>query len=50
MFVIKAGPEHEVLSVNSIGEAIWASPAIAAGRLYVRGAEHLFCIADLGDR
>ena len=47
MFVIKAGPEHEVLAVNSIGEAIWASPAIAAGRLYVRGSEHLYCITDL---
>lgn len=50
MFVIKAGPEHEVLAVNSIDEAIWASPAIAGGRLYVRGSEHLYCIADSAAR
>jgi len=50
MFVIKAGPDHEVLAVNSIDEAIWASPAIAAGRLYVRGSDHLYCITDLSDR
>ena len=50
MFVIKAGPEHEVLAVNAINEAIWASPAIAAGRLYVRGSDHLFCITELGSR
>jgi len=49
MFVVKAGPVHEVLAVNSIDEAIWASPAIAAGKLYVRGAEHIFCFSDLGE-
>jgi len=47
MFVVKAGPVHEVLAVNSIAEAIWASPAIAGGKLFVRGAEHLFCFSDL---
>lgn len=43
-FVIKAGPKHEVLRTNSIGEAIYASPAIARGRLFIRGATHLYCI------
>jgi len=49
MFVVRAGPEHEVLATNSIDEAIWASPAIAAGKLYVRGAGHLYCFADLSN-
>lgn len=44
MFVIRAGPRHEVLASNSIGESIWASPAIAGNRLYVRGDRHLFAI------
>ena len=47
MFVVRAGPEHEVLAVNSIDEAIWASPAIAGGKLFVRGAEHLYCFAEV---
>ncbi len=44
MFVVRAGPEHEVLATNSMGESLWASPAIANGRLYVRGDRHLFAI------
>jgi outer membrane protein assembly factor BamB len=43
-FVIKAGPKHEVLATNPLGEPVFASPAIAAGRLYIRGLNHLFCI------
>lgn len=44
MFVIQAGREHAVLAVNSIGEELIASPAIAGDRLYVRGGRHLFAI------
>ena len=43
-FVIKAGPVHEVLKTNSIGEAIAASPAISQGRIFIRGESHLFAI------
>jgi outer membrane protein assembly factor BamB len=43
-FVIKAGPVHEVLASNSIGETVWASPAIANGTIYIRGDRHLFAI------
>ena len=43
-FVIKAGPKHEVLATNTLGEPVFASPAIAGGRLYIRGLNHLYCI------
>jgi outer membrane protein assembly factor BamB len=43
-FVIKAGPAHEVLRTNSLGEPIAASAAVAGGRLYIRGEKHLFAI------
>lgn len=43
-FVIKAGPAHEVLRTNSLGEPIYASPALSKGRIFIRGASHLFCI------
>ncbi len=43
-FVIKAGPVHEVLATNSVGESVYASPAIANGTIYIRGERHLFAI------
>jgi len=43
-FVIKAGPVHEVLATNSVGEPVYASPAIADGTIYIRGERHLFAI------
>ena len=43
-FVIKAGPVHEVLATNSIGEPVWASIALAHGMVFVRGDRHLFAI------
>ncbi len=42
--VIQAGSEFKVLATNPVGEICWASPAIAQGALFLRGAEHLFCI------
>jgi hypothetical protein len=44
VFVIKAGPAHEVLRTNSLGEPISASPAIANGRIYIRGEKTLFAL------
>lgn len=47
-FVIKAGPKHEVLATNSIGEPCRTSIAIADGKLFIRGDKHLFCIGKKG--
>jgi outer membrane protein assembly factor BamB len=44
-FVIKAGPKHEVLGTNSVGEPVYTTPAISNGRIYIRGEKHLFAIA-----
>jgi len=48
LVVVQAGPIHKVLAVNSVGEPIIASPAIASGRLYLRGASHLYAIGARG--
>ena len=48
LVVVQAGPIHKVLAVNSLGEPIIASPAIASGRLYLRGASHLYAIGARG--
>ena len=42
LFVLKAGPEFEVLATNSMNEVVWASPAISNGKIYIRGDRHLF--------
>ena len=44
VFVLKAGPEYELLAKNAVGEAIMASPAVSGGRMFVRTLKHLYCI------
>lgn len=43
-FVVQAGPEHQILATNSIGEGVYASIAISDGALFLRGTNHLYCI------
>jgi outer membrane protein assembly factor BamB len=45
-FVVKAGPVHAIVRTNSVGEPVYASPAIANGTIYIRGDTHLFAIAN----
>ena len=45
-YVIKAGATHEVLRTNSIGEPIYASPAISQGQIFIRGLKNLYCIGE----
>lgn len=44
--IIKPGTKFEFLSKNSIGEKMFASPAISNGKIYLRGVNHLFCISS----
>ena len=46
IFVIKAGSEFEVLSINEMGETCMATPAISDGTLYFRTRNHVMAIAD----
>jgi outer membrane protein assembly factor BamB len=43
--VIKDSEELNIVSTNSLGEGVDATPAPAGDQLFVRGAKHLFCIA-----
>jgi len=45
-FVVKTGPRFEVVRTNPLGEPISASPAVAGGRLFIRGEQHLFAIGE----
>jgi outer membrane protein assembly factor BamB len=41
---IKAGPQHEVIAQASVDEPVYATPAIAGDRIFIRGERHLFAI------
>ena len=45
-FILKAGQAPDVLQVNSLGEPIYASPAISSGKIFLRGEKHLYCIMN----
>lgn len=42
--VVSPGDKLNVVSRNELGEYTWSSPAIANGRIYIRGEQHLFAI------
>jgi outer membrane protein assembly factor BamB len=43
--VFEAAPKFNLLGESSLGEPVSATPAVADNRLYLRGQQHLFCIA-----
>lgn len=45
-FVLKAGPEFRLVHRNRLGEETIASPAIAHGQIFLRTAQHLYCIGN----
>jgi outer membrane protein assembly factor BamB len=45
-FVVRAGPEFELLATNELGERITASPAITGDRLIYRTDSYLYCIGQ----
>lgn len=45
-FVVKAGAKHEVVGTNSLGEPVYASPAISKGKIFIRGEKNLYCIGE----
>jgi outer membrane protein assembly factor BamB len=43
--VLQRGPQLKVLAINQLDEMFHASPAIVGDAIYLRGDQHLFCIA-----
>jgi outer membrane protein assembly factor BamB len=43
MSVVTAARQWEVLAVSALGEEVFATPALAEGRLFVRTTEALYC-------
>jgi outer membrane protein assembly factor BamB len=45
-YVFKATRKYEEVRRGELGEPVLASPAVADGRLYVRGGTHLYCFGS----
>jgi len=45
-YIVKPGPEFEILAVNKLDEVFCASPAVSAGKIFLRGRKHLYCIGN----
>jgi outer membrane protein assembly factor BamB len=48
-YVVKAGPEHEILGTNPLGEQIFASLALVGDSIYIRAERHLYRIRVAAD-
>lgn len=45
-YVVRAGPEYELLQTNSLNELCLASPAVTGGSLLLRTASKLYCLSQ----
>ena len=45
VFVVRAGPEYELLANNDLGEPIMATPAISGTTLFIRARDYLYAIS-----
>ena len=45
-FIVKAGPKHEILGTNSVGEPVYASPAVADGNIFIRAEKNIYAIGS----
>ena len=42
--IVRPGKELEIVAENPLNEYVYASPAMANNRLFIRGEKHLYCI------
>jgi outer membrane protein assembly factor BamB len=45
-YIVKQGTEFKILAVNKLDEVFCASPAVSAGKIFLRGRKHLYCIGN----
>lgn len=50
VYVVKAGPQFELLATNRLGEVAMATPALAEGVFYFRTRDHLVAIGGSGPK
>ena len=50
LVVLSASRDWEIQSTSSLGEELWATPAIVDGRVYVRSQKALYCFEIPADQ
>ena len=50
VFVVRAGPELELVAQNSMGELLMSTPAISDGVLFIRAHRHLYALGRSSPR
>jgi outer membrane protein assembly factor BamB len=45
-YVIKAGEKFEILATNDLGDDSQASPAVADGKMFLKGRKMLYCVGE----
>lgn len=48
VYVLRAGPEPELLAVRPMGETVMSTPAISGGLLVMRTLNHVYGLAEVG--
>ncbi|MFO7573711.1 MAG: PQQ-binding-like beta-propeller repeat protein [Bacteroidales bacterium] len=43
-YIVKAAGEFDLLATASLGERVYATPAFAHGKIFIRGVKHIYCI------
>jgi len=43
-YIFRPGREPELIGTPELGERVYATPAFANGRIYIRGNKHIYCI------
>ncbi len=46
VFVVKAGPQYELLATNPVGEVLMGTPALTKGMIVLRGMKSVYAIAE----
>lgn len=46
IFVVRAGPEYELLAINHMGEVCLATPAISEGQMFIRTTGQLVAVTN----
>jgi hypothetical protein len=45
-YILQAGDKLSILAQNDLAEETLATPAVLGGRIYIRTASNLYCIAE----
>ncbi|MBU0638881.1 MAG: hypothetical protein KKB50_08455 [Planctomycetes bacterium] len=43
--MLQHGPEFKLLATNTLDDSFTASPVIVGDELFLRGHQHLYCVA-----